>query len=207
MAERFFDSFASLLNPGRPIPDGITQLTGIDDKMVAKAKKVGSIRPKLNTIIADHVIVGHNVSFDVGFLQAENMAYGNHILDTVTLASIIMPRLGRYSLEYLVKTLDLPQSTAHRAEADARHTLNLFVKLQEAAMELPLHTIAEIVAAGNNLGWPETLFFQEIMAQRTRTALRKTKVAHRVPTSSHRRKSSLTLCHRSMTRNSQNQSM
>ncbi len=167
------DCVAALLDPGRPIPDFITQLTGIDDKMVAKAKRITAIRPKLNAIIAENIIVGHNVSFDVGFLQAESMAYGNHIIDTVTLASIIMPRLGRYNLEYLVNALDLPKSTAHRAEADARHTLNLFVKLQEAALQLPLATIAEIVAAGKNLGWPETIFFEEIMTERTRTAFEK----------------------------------
>ncbi len=89
---------ASLLDPGRPIPDFITQLTGIDDKMVARAQSISAFRPKLNAIIGENVIVGHNVGFDVGFLQAEQIAYGNHSLDTVTLASIILPTLGRYGL-------------------------------------------------------------------------------------------------------------
>ncbi|HFC12983.1 MAG TPA: DEAD/DEAH box helicase, partial [Anaerolineae bacterium] len=164
------DRFAALLNPGRAIPPMITDLTGISDAMVAKAKKVGSIRPKINAIIGDHIIVGHNASFDVGFLQAENMAYGNHVLDTVTLASIILPSLGRYKLDYLVQTLGLPQTRAHRAEADARHTLNLFVKLQELAMQLDMGIIEEIVNVGGKLGWPETLFFEDILTRKTRTA-------------------------------------
>lgn len=63
------DEFAALVNPLRDIPPYVSQLTGITDAMVADAPSLFSLRSRLRSKLADHVIVGHNVEFDLGFLR------------------------------------------------------------------------------------------------------------------------------------------
>lgn len=167
------NEFTSLVNPGREVPAYITQLTGITQAMVEDAPSMFTLRSRLRSILADHVLVGHNVDFDLGFLRAERLAIGNHRLDTLTLAAILLPEAGRYGLEALALYLKLPESTtsqAHRAPNDARQTVALFMALHQRAQTLDLAPLEEIVAAGRRLGWPETLFFEEAMAARTRRA-------------------------------------
>ncbi len=167
------DEFQSLVNPHRDLPREITRITSITQDMVEDAPTMFKLRPRIRTALADHVLVGHNVNFDLGFLRAERLGTGNHRLDTLTLASILMPEAGRYGLEALARFLNLPQLGAgqtHRAGDDAELTVELFLALRERAMVLPLAQIEEIVQAGRNLGWPETLFFQDVLAERAKKA-------------------------------------
>lgn len=177
------DEFQSLVNPDRPLPFEITQLTGITDDMLVHAPRMSTVRTHLRRIIGDHPLVGHNVEFDLGFLRAERLGYGNHRLDTLTLASILWPDLGRYGLEHLVQTLALPhhETPNHRAMADVLHTLDLFQALHERALTIDFVLLEELVEAGDSLMWPETLFFREIMAERARRAATDpVKVGHRL---------------------------
>ena len=63
-------TFQTLVNPGRAIPPTITILTGISDAMVMPAPRIEQVLPSLLEFCRDSVIVGHNVRFDVGFLNA-----------------------------------------------------------------------------------------------------------------------------------------
>lgn len=176
------DEFSSLVNPNRTIPPFITQLTGITQAMVEDAPTMFTLRSRLRPKIGDHVVVGHNVGFDMGFLQAERLGVGNHRLDTVTLASILFPDAGRFNLESLVHYLQLPNPNGeqtHRALDDAEQTVELFLALRERAMQLQLHQIDELVEAGRRLGWPETIFFEDILAERVRTAFEGQDLRHR----------------------------
>ena len=62
--------FASLINPGIPVPPGITDLTGITDRMLATAPRLGSVLPGLLRFADGCVLVAHNAPFDLGFLEA-----------------------------------------------------------------------------------------------------------------------------------------
>ena len=111
--------------------------------------------------------------FDVAFLNEERLGIGNHRLDTITLASILMPEAGRYSLDALARFLDLPNAATgqdHRALADAEWTVELFLALRERAQALEMGQLEEIIRAGRQIGWPETLFFEEILAVKAREA-------------------------------------
>jgi DNA polymerase-3 subunit epsilon/ATP-dependent DNA helicase DinG len=144
----------------------ITRLTGINQHMVAKAPSIYSQRSRLKKLIADHVVVGHNVGFDLGFLNAESIAMGAHRVDTIALASILLPGAGRYGLNSLSQLLDLPREKSiqsHRALEDAQLTTELFLHLFEKAKELDFTVLSEIVEAGRQLGWPETIFFEEAL--------------------------------------------
>ncbi|MCP4357403.1 MAG: DNA polymerase III subunit epsilon [Chloroflexi bacterium] len=167
------DEFSSLVNPHRDLPPYITQLTGITQEMVDGAPGMFGLRSKLRSIIGDHVLVGHNVSFDAGFLKAERLAHGNHRVDTVTLATILFPDAGRFGLEALAYFLNLPTpdgGQTHRALDDAVLTIELFLALKEQALKIPLAQLDELVLAGQNLSWPETIFFEDILGIRARTA-------------------------------------
>ncbi|MCB8927638.1 MAG: DEAD/DEAH box helicase family protein [Ardenticatenaceae bacterium] len=176
------DEFSSLVNPHRPVPPFITQLTGITQAMVDDAPTMFTLRSRLRPKIGDHVLVGHNVGFDLGFLEMERLGVGNHRIDTVTLASILFPDAGRFNLESLVQYLGLPNPSGkqtHRALDDAEQTVELFLALRERAMQLQLNQIDELVEAGRRLGWPETIFFEDILAERVRTAFEGKDLRHR----------------------------
>jgi ATP-dependent DNA helicase DinG len=165
------DTFDSLVNPGRDIPPFITQLTGIDNSMVAGAPSLYSLRSTLSGVLADHVLVGHNIEFDLGFLREARLVRGNRRIDTVTLASILAPEAGRFGLGALADFFNFPSAGGnHRALVDAEQTVELFLALRERALALSLVQLEEIVEAGRNLGWPETLFFEEVLAERARHA-------------------------------------
>lgn len=176
------DEFSSLVNPHRPVPPFITQLTGITQAMVDDAPTMFTLRSRLRPKIGDHVLVGHNIDFDMGFLEMERLGVGNHRLDTVTLASILFPDAGRFNLESLVQYLGLPNPNSgqtHRALDDAEQTVELFLALRERALQLQLSQIDELVEAGRRLGWPETIFFEDILAERVRTAFEGKDLRHR----------------------------
>lgn len=164
---KIVESWSSLVNPFRQVPPFITQLTGITQKMVDDAPSMFTLRPQIKRVLADHVIVGHNVGFDMGFLEEERLGLGQHRLDTITLASILLPRAGRYSLDALGDYLKLPaqDGRTHRAMRDARQTVALFQELYRRAIEMDFDLLSELVQAGRRLGWPETVFFNDAMRE------------------------------------------
>lgn len=169
---KILESWSSLVNPFREVPPFITQLTGITQKMVDDAPSMFNLRPQIKRILGDHVIVGHNVAFDMGFLEEERLGIGQHRVDTITLASILLPKAGRYSLDALVDYLKLPaqDGRTHRALRDARQTAALFNELYRRATEMDFDLLSEIVQAGRRLGWPETIFFDEALRDAGRQA-------------------------------------
>ncbi|MFQ5433722.1 MAG: helicase C-terminal domain-containing protein [Anaerolineae bacterium] len=175
------DQFSSLVNPFREIPSYVTRLTGITQAMVEDAPSMHVARKKLRPLLADHVIVGHNVDFDMGFLEMDHLGVGNHRVDTLTLASILAPEAGRYGLDSLSRFLDLPApdgGQTHRAFDDAEQTVELFLTLKERAVALEMDVLEEIVAAGRQMGWPEAIFFEEALALKARDAFTGKKRRH-----------------------------
>jgi len=174
------DAYDSLVNPLVTIPPYVTQLTGITDATVADAPTMHTIRPRLRSKLGDNVILGHNVEFDLGFLREARLVSGNRRIDTITLASILVPEAGRYGLAALADHLQLPRAeNGHRALADAELTIELFLALRERALALSLAQLEEIVEAGRRLGWPETLFFEEALAERARGAFESNELRQR----------------------------
>lgn len=170
------DEFESLIRPTSPVTDEITQITGITQSMVDDAPTIFKVRSQIRKIIGDHVIVGHNVGFDVGFLQSENLALHNETIDTVTLASVILPSAGRYNLESLAHFLQLPldeSGQAHRAMSDVLLTAELLLALREIALQrLDVGTLSEIVEAGSRVGWREALFFDDVLKEAVKIAFK-----------------------------------
>lgn len=129
------DEFSSLINPGIPIPPFITQLTGIDDEMVAGAPRFEEIAKRIVEITENAVFVAHNVNFDYGMLLHEfaslRYSYDRKKLCTVRLARKFLPGHRSYGLGNICADLGIPIVGRHRARGDAEATVELFHLIYE----------------------------------------------------------------------------
>lgn len=167
--------FQSFVRPHKPIPPEVTDLTGISDDMVADAPSLFALRTEIRRLLGNHPIVGHNVSFDLGFLAQEQLGEMNTAVDTVTLASILLPRAGQYSLDYLTDHLDLKPDLGgqtHRALADVLLTAELLRALHEIASQLDIAILSEIIEAGSRVGWEEAIFFEDALKTAVRQGVK-----------------------------------
>ena len=131
------EEFEELINPGFPIPRNITQITGIDDMLVANAHYPGVVFTLFNDFIKDvEFIIGHNAKrFDYPFLQAEfrRSAIRLHEVpckDTIWEARRKLRRVRGYSLKALCQQFGIQNRNAHRALSDVYATHELFLELQ-----------------------------------------------------------------------------
>ncbi|NUQ83495.1 MAG: 3'-5' exoribonuclease [Anaerolineales bacterium] len=179
---RVEDEWTALINPGRHIPEFITALTGISDVEVRNAPRLREVARELEAFVGDAPVVGHNVRFDLGFIQKQaGILQYNEIIDTYELAAVLMPTASRYNLGSLGKQLGILLPATHRALDDARVTMAAFNKLLELARELPLDLLAEIVRHGEVLEWDANWAFQEIMRSRSKEGIKAKKVKKESP--------------------------
>lgn len=124
------DRFISLVNPESDITNFVQKLTGISPKMVKTAPKFHEIAKRIIEITEGTTLVGNNIEFDYRMLRQSFKRLGFEFkintLDTIPLAQKLIPEAESYSLGKLVKSLGIPLSNAHRADGDARSTLDLF---------------------------------------------------------------------------------
>ena len=133
------DNFHTYVNPERPIPPFITELTGITNAMVANAPKaVEAVRAFLE-FAGDRIVVAHNASFDTGFIaevcRKEGIPYEPTYIDTVEMARSLMPDMEHHRLNNVAEALKLPKFKHHTASDDAKTLAMIFVKLKEMASE------------------------------------------------------------------------
>lgn len=127
------EEFSSLVNPECTIPPFITNLTGINNDMVASAPRFFEIAKDVHTITKDRVFVAHSVGFDYNVIRSEFKELGADFRRkkacTVRLSRKIFPGLKSYSLGKLCKSLDIPIYDRHRATGDAKATTILLEML------------------------------------------------------------------------------
>lgn len=128
--QKIVDQFISLVNPESDITPFVQKLTNITPKMVKTAPKFHEIAKRIVEITANTTLVGHNIDFDYRMLRQSFTRLGyefqTNTLDTIPLAKKLIPDEASYSLGKLVKSLGIPLTNAHRADGDARATLELF---------------------------------------------------------------------------------
>jgi DNA polymerase III epsilon subunit-like protein len=126
--------WSSLVNPDRPIPYWVRQLTGIRDADVEAAPRFAELLPRIAEELDQTILVAHHARFDVACLNAEltrsvGMRLANFYLCTVELARHFLPGSESYRLEALSQWLRLTHERPHRAASDARATAELFCHL------------------------------------------------------------------------------
>jgi DNA polymerase III subunit epsilon len=155
---RRLGEFASLVNPGVPVPPGIEDLTGISDSMLAAAPRLGAVLPGLLEFARGCVLVAHNAPFDVGFLTAacaecDRAWPGFTVLDTVMLARQLLDpdevpdcKLGTLAAFFRART-----APSHRALADARATADVLGWLIRRLTHRGIRTLDQLRA------WPSVV--------------------------------------------------
>jgi DNA polymerase-3 subunit epsilon/ATP-dependent DNA helicase DinG len=157
-----------LINPNRPIPPLITQLTGINNEMVRNAPPIRAVVQELADFVGDDPVVGHNVRFDISFLQKQNILRFNRPVDTYELAAIVLPGNSRYNLGTLGKTLGIMIPNSHRALDDARLAHAVLIGLYQKVLDLPIELLAEIVRLSEPLEWDGSLMFNQALREKGR---------------------------------------
>ena len=150
------DSFDEFVNPECPIPYRITKLTTITDNMVKDADTIDKVLPRFLEFSRGAAMVGHNVTFDISFI-AENakrlgIPFDRIYADTLVLSRILLPRLGRHTLDRVAKELGVVLTQHHRAVDDATATGGIWVKLCGLLKD---QGIEDLAAAKESLSLPD----------------------------------------------------
>ncbi|MDO4997058.1 MAG: exonuclease domain-containing protein [Neisseria sp.] len=115
-------AFESLVQPEQSISPFITQLTGIDDKMLANAPRFAELAPQLLPLLQGAILVAHNSKFDYNFLRYEFARAGIHFaapaLCSVQLSRKLFPQFHKHSLESIIERHQIAVQSRHRAMAD-----------------------------------------------------------------------------------------
>lgn len=154
------------------LPEIITIITNITDEDLEKnGKDKGIVLEEVESLIQGAYIVGHNIQFDVGFLNAKglNLDVLGYI-DTIPLAQILMPGAASYSLESLTADLAISHENSHRAMADVEATLDLFAHLWRLGGQLPKAVLSEIKEYLPKAEWDGAIFFETLKPSATRLA-------------------------------------
>lgn len=159
--------WSTLVNPGRPIPPFITRLTGITDQMVLQAPPIKAVLADLANFVGNSTIVGHNINFDLSFLQRYKILLANEIIDTYEMAAVLLPGAARYNLNALAHALEVPYPATHRGLDDAYATRGIFLRLLERAKALPLGLLAEIVRLSEAVEWGGAWPFRQALRARS----------------------------------------
>lgn len=159
------ETYQTLINPGVPLPQIITHITGLTDKDLAEAPSFEEKKEEILKFMGDLPIVGHNIQFDIDFLRAQNLEIKNLQYDTLQLSSILFPSLPSYSLEILSNILSLKHEEKHRALDDSIAAMELFIKLADKFKELDPDLIKQIHELLKKSSWHLKHFLLELEAK------------------------------------------
>ena len=137
--------FETLINPQRPMSYSAYLVHGISDDMLKDAPTSQEILPSLYEWFQESYVVGHNVKFDLKFLNHEYALAGYEqvehdcTIDTIKMARGFMPQLKKFSLERVANHLGVNARQCHRAMSDVEMTHEVFSQLLEEARQRNLH--------------------------------------------------------------------
>ncbi len=142
---KIIDRFSAFVNPKEPIPFRIEQLTGINDGMVINAPGIETVLPEFLDFSKDCVMVAHNADFDTSFIIKKAHLLGLKpeftIVDTVSMARILLPQLNRFKLDTVAKALNISLENHHRAVDDAECTAYIFLKFAEMLKTMDVYDL------------------------------------------------------------------
>lgn len=134
------DRFESFANPHHRLSATTINLTGITDDQVQNAPEVKEVLTKFQAWCEDAVLVAHNATFDMGFLNVGYKKYDlpkadNPVIDTLELGRFLYPDMKNHRLNTLAKKFDIELTQHHRAIYDAEATGYLLIKMLKDALE------------------------------------------------------------------------
>jgi DNA polymerase-3 subunit epsilon len=159
---KIVDTFSTFINPGRPVPYYITNLTGITNSDVQDAPYFDEVYSQIKDFVGDAVLVAHNLGFDISFLRNECLSADlqmitNDSICTLKLARKIFPALPSKSLGNIVKYLKIRHRGVHRGLGDATATGKVLLKMFRALREdHNIDTVSELVSFQSTPSLPPT---------------------------------------------------
>lgn len=127
------DTFDTLVDPGRPVGPHSVAVHGLTDALLCGQPPLATVLPRFHAFCADTVLVGHNVAFDLRFLQLKEQATGvcfrQPVLDTLLLAAVIDEHNGDDRLEAIAHRFGIEVLARHTALGDAFITAEVFLKM------------------------------------------------------------------------------
>ncbi len=139
--DHMIERFETLINPDCRIPAFISNLTSITNGHVEDAPRFAEIAGKVTEFVGDALLVGHNVAFDISFINAElkradHAPLVNERLDTMGLSMRLLPSVRKASLDRVAAAVGLSPRKIHRAGRDAELTAEVAMRLvAEAARQ------------------------------------------------------------------------
>ena len=139
------------IKPPVPVPAFIQEKTGITNEMLENAKPFSEVVEELLDWISDRVLVAHNASFDIGFMNEELKRIGrppltNPVIDTLDFARALHSERRTYRLGNIARLYRIPydEEIAHRADYDANVLADVFLAMIHGAKELGAITVADL---------------------------------------------------------------
>ena len=164
------ERFSTFVDPGRDIGAAITRLTGIRDPDLIGAPTAADAVARFAAFAGDAVLVGHNVGFDLSFLERSGFAPGAQRLDTADLASMLLPTAPSYALQRLAADDGIVPAAAHRALDDALTCAAVLASLAARARALPAALLEEARSYAAVLGTAAERFFADALGASVRHA-------------------------------------
>jgi DNA polymerase-3 subunit epsilon len=125
--------FEELVDPRRDIPVASYRIHGINQEMVAEKDPIEKVLPRFRQFVADTVLVGHNIAFDMKLLklkeQVTRIRFTNPVLDTLLLSAFLHPVHEQHDMETIARRLGISIIGRHTALGDAMTTAEIFLKL------------------------------------------------------------------------------
>ncbi len=171
------DSFDIFVNPEKPIPPKITELTGITDAMVADApKEAEALRQFYDFCGNCRLLVAHNAPFDTGFIRVAarrcGMPYEFTAVDTVPLCRALYPGQKNYKLDTVAEFLKLPPFNHHRACDDAKVLADIFAHAIKDMQAMNIQTVAQINTNISGVDFKKAKYHHLIMIARNQVGLK-----------------------------------
>jgi DNA polymerase III subunit epsilon len=145
------ESFDELVDPRRSLPAESTRIHGITPAMLKGHPAIDQVLPRFARFAEDTVLVGHNVAFDMRFLQLKERETGQRflqpVLDTLLLSAVAHPNLREHELEANAARLGIPVVGRHTSLGDAILTGEIFIKLLPLLATQGIITLKDALAA------------------------------------------------------------
>ncbi|WP_236408016.1 3'-5' exonuclease [Microaerobacter geothermalis] len=146
---RYDQTFHSYVNPRKEIPEAVTAITGINVDKVRHAPILLEAVKEFLIFIRNVPLVGHCIHFDIQFLNFKlrktcRRKISNPVIDTLSLASMVHPTMGNYTLDELLDFYHIPNKNRHTALADAIMTAQLFIKLIQKLQQNRIKTLRDL---------------------------------------------------------------
>ncbi|HXV80638.1 MAG TPA: exonuclease domain-containing protein [Candidatus Binatia bacterium] len=141
------ETFEQLVNPRRPVARESVQIHGITEDLLRDQPTIDKVLPVFHRFCEETVLVGHNVAFDMRFLQMKEEATGlqfrQPVLDTLLLSAVIHPNQESHQLEAIAERLGVNVIGRHTALGDALVTGEMFLKMIPMLAAQGIHTLRE----------------------------------------------------------------